>query len=107
MWLVGSQIRPGTYSASVQDGCYWERLKNFSNTIGGVIANDFVSSAGVRRVTIKSSDLGFSTDDDCGVWIREDGAVTESSTPDNEGSSDNVYKQWTMRRVQKGGGKLR
>jgi hypothetical protein len=29
-WIVGTDVAPGTYRSSGGDGCYWERLKNFS-----------------------------------------------------------------------------
>ncbi len=69
-WLVGSQVTPGTYRADVQAGCYWERLRNFTGELNGIVANDFVSSAGTQLVTIRAEDSGFSTDDDCGTWVR-------------------------------------
>jgi hypothetical protein len=68
MWLVGSQVSPGTYRALVRDGCYWERLRNFTGTLNGIIANDFVSGGGQQLIAIGSGDAGFSTDDDCGSW---------------------------------------
>lgn len=79
MWLVGLQVRPGTYRASTSPGCYWERLRNFSNTLGGVIANDFVAGGGSKIVSIRSSDAGFRTDDDCGDWTRTGGLLPESA----------------------------
>jgi hypothetical protein len=76
MWLVGSQVSPGTYRASVQSGCYWERLRDFTGTLDGIIANDFISSASSQLVSIAAGDTGFSTDDSCGTWTK----VSESST---------------------------
>jgi hypothetical protein len=70
MWLVGSQLSPGTYSASVQSGCYWERLRNFQGVLASIIANDFISSAGSALVTISASDSGFDTNDSCGTWTH-------------------------------------
>ena len=81
MWLVGTQIQPGTYRASVQSGCYWERLRNFQGTVSAsVIANDFVSTPGQRLVTISASDAGFSTDDSCGTWSLVQGVSTGAPT---------------------------
>ena len=69
VWLVGSQINPGTYTANVGAGCYWERLRNFENRVSSsVIANDFISTAGSRFVTVSASDVGFHSDGDCGTW---------------------------------------
>jgi hypothetical protein len=78
-WLVGSQISPGTYRTSALSGCYWERLRDFSGNIGAIIANDFVSSAGQQLVAISGSDVGFSTDDDCGSWGRSSAVTTLAS----------------------------
>ena len=100
MWLVGSQVQPGTYRATATSGCYWERLRNFSNTIGGVVANDFVSSDGVQRVTIRSGDVGFDSDEDCGVWTRE--ASAASLANDNEQSRASVEEQWNRHRHSNG-----
>lgn len=35
-WLVGAQVNPGTYVATTRAGCYWERLRNFSASLGGI-----------------------------------------------------------------------
>jgi len=80
MWEVGSQINPGTYRATVSSGCYWERMRNFQGTLGGIIANDFVGSAGQQLVEIRASDAGFQSDDDCGTWTR----VTSLAFPFHE-----------------------
>ena len=71
MWIVGAQITPGTYRAenSVQ-GCYWQRVSNFTGGADATIANAFVTSAGVQLVTISSTDAGFSTNVECGTWRR-------------------------------------
>jgi hypothetical protein len=82
MWLVNSQVRSGTYTANTSPGCYWERLRDFSNTLNGVIANDFVSGGGRRNVSIRSSDLGFATDDECGAWTRTSGVETPAFEAD-------------------------
>ena len=88
MWLVGSQVSAGTYSASVQSGCYWERLSNFQGSLSGIIANNFISSAGSALVTISQGDAGFDTNDKCGTWTRTTGTaltVREQSSSDIEG----------------------
>ena len=69
MWLVGSQVSAGLYKANVNAGCYWERLRNFSNsTLDGVIANGFISSAGQQFLEPRAGDAGVDSDDDCGTW---------------------------------------
>ena len=97
MWLVGSQVRSGTYRASTASGCYWERLRNFSNTIGGVIANDFVANGGSKTVSIRSSDAGFRTDDDCGPWTRSSNVQPESAGPLLDPTSQIEYN-WLLNR---------
>jgi hypothetical protein len=71
MWIVGAQITPGTYRAenSVQ-GCFWQRVSNFTGAIDATLASAFVTSAGVQLVTIASTDAGFSTNVECGTWTR-------------------------------------
>jgi hypothetical protein len=69
-WLVGSQVSPGTYRASAGSGCYWERLSNFTGDNSAWIANEFASSAGTQLVTIASTDVGFSTNSECGAWTK-------------------------------------
>ena len=71
MWIVGAQITPGTYRAenSVQ-GCYWQRVSDFTGAGTSIIANAFVTSPGGQLVTIASTDAGFSTTTECGTWVR-------------------------------------
>jgi len=76
MWLVGSQITPGTYSVSAKAGCYWERLRDFTGNLSAIITNDFVASGGPTLVAISGSDLGFDADDECGTWTRTSAAST-------------------------------
>ncbi len=88
LWLVGKQIRPGTYRANVSYGCYWSRRRNFTGRISGIISNDFVSSGGIKYVTIKASDAGFETDDDCGTWTRISGVVAAPNDSRAQSSVD-------------------
>jgi hypothetical protein len=95
MWLVGSQVSPGRYAAATSDGCYWERLRDFSGTSNGIIANDFVSGGGSRLVEVRRADLGFSTDDDCGDWNR-----TSSLSPLEEGRQQTLSDIENNRRLR-------
>jgi hypothetical protein len=70
MHVVGEHIVPGTYSTNADSGCYWERLTGFSGTLSDVIENEFVGSTSQQLVTIQPSDVGFSSDADCGTWQR-------------------------------------
>ena len=78
MWVVRSQVNPGTYRATVSSGCYWERLRHFEGTLGGIIANDFVSSAGQQLVEIRASDVGFQSNDACGTWTPASSSLAPS-----------------------------
>jgi hypothetical protein len=69
VWLVGSQVNPGVYFANVNAGCYWERLRDFTGTIGGIIDNDFIPVPGPQVIEIRADDVGFHTDGDCGTWV--------------------------------------
>jgi hypothetical protein len=66
-YLVGTDIKPGTYRSIDNSGCYWERDKSADGSFGSIIANDNVDGQGV--VTIKSSDKVF-TSSGCSDWKR-------------------------------------
>jgi hypothetical protein len=71
-YLVGSDIRPGTYRQSPgsdkSSSCYWARLMDFTGDTGTIIANDI--QTGQVMIQIVSSDYGFSTS--CEMeWIGE------------------------------------
>jgi hypothetical protein len=72
MWLVGTQIAPGTYRASAGGGCYWERLRNFTGGSDSVIASDLIPTNGTAFVTIDAADAGFMSEAACGSWTRAD-----------------------------------
>ena len=97
VWLVGSQIAPGTYEASSSAGCYWERLRHFQfqgNT--GVIANSFSGGAKTQSVTIASGDAGFSTDANCGTWTRVSSAVQMNAADALEPSLADIERNWLL-----------
>jgi hypothetical protein len=97
MWLVGDQIQPGTYQATVNAGCYWELLRNFEGTIRSIISNDVVSSDGPRLVSINVNDVGFSNDADCGTWTR---ATSVGATSERSGSE--IDRAWRLNREKRG-----
>jgi len=69
IWLVGDQVRPGTYqTVNSVTACYWERMESFSSESQDRIANDLVSS-GRPTVQILPSDVGFNSSR-CGQWTR-------------------------------------
>ena len=71
LWIIGAQITPGTYRAeNSTQGCYWQRVSNFTGGIDAMIASGLASGPGVQLVTIDSTDAGFSTNIECGTWTR-------------------------------------
>jgi hypothetical protein len=104
MWLVGQQLSPGTYRAQTASGCYWERLRDFSGTIDGIVANDFVSGGGQQLVTIRSEDVGFDSDQDCGTWVRVASVRAEPTSSQREAfSRAGIERNRSLNRHQEGG----
>lgn len=62
-FLVGKEIRPGTYVTLDVHDCYWER----QNKSGETIDNGFYLSARRVQITIRSSDYAFHSEG-CGEW---------------------------------------
>lgn len=67
MFIVGTDIVAGTYRVDAGNGCYWERLKDFSGDFNAIIAND--NTKGSSIVDIKPTDAGFMSHD-CGDWKK-------------------------------------
>ena len=102
VWAVNVQVPPGTYRANTLPGCYWERVRNFQGTLNAIISNDFVSSGGNRFVTIRSSDTGFHSDEDCGEWTRTTSVTEVQAEGDDELSPAAIERNWRLRRQQSG-----
>jgi hypothetical protein len=71
-FAVPSQVKPGSYRAVVpQDsfGCYYERRKDASGELSGIIANDNAESGAQVIVQVKSTDKYFKTQG-CGTWTK-------------------------------------
>ncbi len=62
IWLVGADIRPGTYRMTGGADCYWARLSDLSG--GGIIANGLGAN---QIVSIAATDKAFETTR-CGAW---------------------------------------
>jgi hypothetical protein len=65
VFIVGTDMRAGTYRSTPQDGCYWARLSGFSGELRHTIANDNTDAQAVVR--IRSTDKGFESSG-CGPW---------------------------------------
>lgn len=67
MFIVGTDIEPGTYRSSGEGSCYYARLSGFSGSLGNISANENTESSAI--VTITSSDKGFKSSG-CGTWTK-------------------------------------
>ncbi len=66
-FFVGTDIQPGTYKSSGQQGCYYARLSGFDGTTDDIIANDNTDTPAI--VTIAPTDKGFQAKG-CGTWTK-------------------------------------
>ncbi|TSC86236.1 MAG: conserved hypothetical cytosolic protein [Microgenomates group bacterium Gr01-1014_7] len=69
MYIVGTDIQPGTYKSSGQTSCYYERMADFTGGINSTLANENTDTAAI--VTITSSDKGFKSSR-CGTWTLQE-----------------------------------
>lgn len=67
IFIVGTDMKSGTYKSSGQSGCYYARLGGFGGTLGEIIANNNTDTSAI--VTISASDKGFESTR-CGTWTR-------------------------------------
>lgn len=68
MYIVGTDITPGTYRNTGVQGCYYARLSGFGGTVDDIIANNFTDAPAI--VTISSTDKGFQSKG-CGTWTKQ------------------------------------
>ena len=66
IYLVGTDIKPGTYRNGPEGDCYWARLRNTNGDLDSIIANN---NGGNQVVTIKRTDKAFETSN-CGTWRK-------------------------------------
>jgi hypothetical protein len=66
-FIVGTDLRPGTYRNTGGEFCYWARLRDFRGQLSSIISNDLASRRTI--VTIRSTDQGFESSG-CGTWVR-------------------------------------
>ena len=65
-YLVGTDVKPGTYRSSGGGSCYWARLSSVDGDFDAIIANNIGANP---VVTIKKTDKAFETAR-CGEWKR-------------------------------------
>lgn len=82
MFIVNTQIAPGTYQVAASAGCYWERLSDFSRSSGAVLQNAMFSAAATTTVTIAATDAGFDTSPQCGTWTPAPGTGSSAAARD-------------------------
>ncbi|HVB25786.1 MAG TPA: hypothetical protein VNG51_27865 [Ktedonobacteraceae bacterium] len=68
IYIIGTDITPGTYKNTGATGCYYARLSGFGGTIDNIIANNNVDTATI--VTIAPTDKGFESNG-CGTWTKQ------------------------------------
>jgi len=69
--IVGIDIQPGTYTATVTDssGGYWQRMKDTTGGDDSILANDNVDFGDKAVVTISASDKAFESNG-FGLWKK-------------------------------------
>jgi len=67
IFIVGTDILPGTYRSTGGDGCYYARLKSFGGTSSDIAANENTDTSAI--ITIASTDAGFQSSG-CGTWSK-------------------------------------
>lgn len=81
-WLVGSEVRPGTYRATADGTCSWTRLGEPQAGIEQVIASGIGS--GPRLVTVGKRDVSFRASG-CGRWTSDLSRITDDRTAFGDG----------------------
>ncbi|MGE0825519.1 MAG: hypothetical protein AB7G75_24680 [Candidatus Binatia bacterium] len=65
VYLVGTDIAPGTWRTNSPESCYWARLRGFTNSLGDIISSAILEEI----VTIAETDKGFRSTQ-CGTWTK-------------------------------------
>jgi hypothetical protein len=81
-WLVGSEVRPGTYRATAEGTCSWARLGEPLAGLEQVIGSG--SGAGSVLVTVGKRDMAFRSTG-CGRWTSDLSRVTDDRTAFGDG----------------------
>lgn len=67
VYIVGTDVAPGTWKSAGKAGCYWARLKDFGGSTDSISANGNTDSPAI--VTITNGDQGFRSEG-CGTWTK-------------------------------------
>lgn len=65
-WLVGREIKRGTYKSAGGSTCYWARLSDLSGELEAIIANSY-GRRGPQKVALGPKDKAFASQG-CGAW---------------------------------------
>lgn len=68
IFIVGTDITPGTYKNTGGQNCYYARLSGFGGSLDEIIANNNIDTSTI--VTISASDKGFESNG-CGTWTKQ------------------------------------
>jgi hypothetical protein len=66
-FIVGTDLKPGTYRSAASSGCNWARLKGFGHTLGETIANGTTDNGAVVAISVR--DKGFESSG-CAAWNK-------------------------------------
>jgi hypothetical protein len=67
IFIVGTDIDPGTYRTNGASGCYYARLSGFTGSMDDTLANEDTDAPAI--VTILPTDRGFKSSG-CGTWTK-------------------------------------
>jgi hypothetical protein len=67
VFIVGTDIQPGTYHNDGEASCFWQRLSGFAGDPKESIATGYPE--GAATVTITKTDKGFKSKN-CGTWSK-------------------------------------
>jgi hypothetical protein len=81
-WQVGSEVKPGTYRATVEGTCSWTRLGEPEAGLEQVLGSGIGS--GPRLVTLGKRDVAIRSSG-CGRWTSDLARVTEDRTVFGDG----------------------
>jgi hypothetical protein len=81
-WLVGSEVRPGTYRATPEGTCSWARLGEPLAGLEQVLGSGIGS--GPRLVTVGKRDVSIRSTG-CGRWTNDLSRITEDRTAFGDG----------------------
>lgn len=68
-WTVGSEVKPGVYTTTAPEFCYWARLRALDGEPESIIVNGVLARNAHGTMTVKAKDVGVALSGGC-VWTR-------------------------------------